>query len=77
VGVLVGLALSVGLSALHLPLPQGVQFVLLSDRLILIPTFKWALISLLFITGVVTAISFLPALVAARMKPVTAMAHAG
>jgi putative ABC transport system permease protein len=76
-GAVLGVALSVGLTAAHVPLPQGVQFVLLSDTLIIVPTLKWVAIALGFITAVVTAISVVPAALAARLKPVTAMAHAG
>jgi ABC-type lipoprotein release transport system permease subunit len=76
-GALAGVVLGLVINALKVPLPQGVQFVLLSDRLIIVPTVKWVLASLVFITSVVTGISVFPAFVAARMKPVTAMAHAG
>lgn len=76
-GTAVGLVFSFALNAAHLPLSQGVQFVLLSDRLIVVPTAGWALITPLFITSVVTAISVLPAFLAARLEPVTAMAHVG
>lgn len=76
-GTLLGVALSALLTAAQVTLPQGVQFVLLSEKLLVVPTLRWALISAAFITTVVTGISFGPALVASRMKPVTAMAHAG
>jgi ABC-type lipoprotein release transport system permease subunit len=76
-GTVIGLVLSVALNAAHLPLSQGVQFVLLSDRLIVIPTAQWAAITLVFITTVVTLISILPSFLAARLKPVTAMQHVG
>ena len=55
-----GVLLSLGLNAAHVPLPVGVQFVLLSDKLVL-----------------VTAISILPSFIASRLKPVTAVQHAG
>ncbi len=77
VGTALGVALSVGLDAAHVPLPQGVQFVLLSDRLVIVPTVAWAATTVVFITGVVTGISIVPAFIAARLKPVSAMAHAG
>jgi ABC-type lipoprotein release transport system permease subunit len=77
VGVLVGVAASVALSEAGIRLPVGVQFVLLTDRLVIIPTVQWALVTLGFITAVVTAISLVPAFLAARLKPVSAMAHAG
>lgn len=76
-GTLAGVVLSSVLTAAQVPLPQGVQFVLLSEKLVLVPTLRWALVSGAFITAVVTLISFGPALVASRMKPITAMAHAG
>lgn len=75
-GILLGLLLATGLNALHIALPVGVQFVLLSDHLLVVPTSQWAVATLLFITGVVTVISFIPSFIAARLKPVTAMAHA-
>jgi ABC-type lipoprotein release transport system permease subunit len=75
-GVVLGFALALGLNALHLPLPVGVQFVLLSDHLLVVPTAQWAVATLLFITAVVTVISLIPSFIAARLKPVTAMAHA-
>lgn len=76
-GIGLGLALSLGLDALHLPLPVTAQFVLLSDHLSIAPTPRWALATLVFITGVVTFISLIPALIAARLQPVKAMAHGG
>ena len=76
-GAVVGLAAAWGLHAAHLPLPVGAQFVLLSDHLIVIPTLKWAVLSCVFITGVVTVISIIPSFIAARLKPVSAMSHAG
>ncbi|MDP3500934.1 MAG: FtsX-like permease family protein [Myxococcales bacterium] len=77
VGTVFGIMLAFVVTALRVPLPVEVQFVLLSERLIIIPTALWALRSLGFITAVVTAISIGPAFLAARMKPVSAMAHAG
>jgi ABC-type lipoprotein release transport system permease subunit len=76
-GTLAGVLVSLGLDAARVALPVGVQFVLLSDHLVVVPTLRWALASLGFITAVVTAISILPSVLAARLKPVTAMAHAG
>jgi len=76
VGIVAGGLLALGLNAARLPLPIGVQFVLLSDHLLVVPTAQWAVATLVFITGVVTVISFIPSYIAARLKPVTAMAHA-
>ena len=77
VGAVVGTVLSVALHAAHIELPQGAQFVLLSDFLIVVPTLKWTLVSCGFITATVTLISLVPSFVAARLKPVSAMSHAG
>ena len=68
---------SLALNAAHIGLPPGVQFVLLSDTLIVIPTVPWVVAVVLFITTVVTLISIVPSFIAARLKPVTAMQHAG
>ena len=76
-GAVFGVALSLGLNAAHVPLPVGVQFVLLSDKLVVLPTAQWVMATVLFITLVVTVISIIPSFIAARLKPVTAMQHAG
>lgn len=75
-GAVAGVVVGLLLNAARIPLPQGVQFVLLSERLIVIPTLPWVLATLAFITAVVTVISLLPSWLAARLKPVTAMQHA-
>jgi ABC-type lipoprotein release transport system permease subunit len=77
VGTVAGVAICLALDAAQVALPQGVQFVLLSDHLVVIPTVRWALAALGFITATVTAISVVPSFLAARLEPVSAMAHAG
>ncbi|MFZ5439771.1 MAG: ABC transporter permease [Myxococcota bacterium] len=72
-----GVLLSLVLNAAHVTLPIGVQFVLLSDKLLVIPTVRWVGLAVVFITGVVTIISVIPSFIAARLKPVSAMQHAG
>ena len=76
-GAIFGVVLSLGLNAAHVPLPVGVQFVLLSDKLVVLPTAQWVVATVLFITLVVTVITIIPSFIAARLKPVTAMQHAG
>ncbi|MDP1824344.1 MAG: FtsX-like permease family protein [Archangium sp.] len=76
-GAVVGVVLSFVLNAAHVPLPIGVQFVLLSDKLVVLPTVQWVVLTVAFITGVVTVISVIPSFIAARLKPVSAMQHAG
>lgn len=76
-GALLGVVGSVVINSAAVPVPIGVQFVLLSDKLVVIPTAQWVLATIAFITGVVTLISVIPSFIAARLKPVTAMQHAG
>ncbi len=76
-GAVFGVLLSVVLNASHVTLPIGVQFVLLSDTLVVLPTAQWVGATVLFITSVVTIISVIPSFIAARLKPVSAMQHAG
>ena len=76
-GAVLGVGLSLVLNSLHVPLPVGVSFVLLSDKLVVLPTLQWVLATVVFITGVVTFISIIPSFIAARLKPVSAMQHAG
>jgi putative ABC transport system permease protein len=76
-GAGLGLLIAVSLNAAHLTLPTGIQFVLLSDTLVVLPTLQWVSSTILFITSVVTLISLIPSFIAARLKPVTAMQHAG
>ena len=61
---------AIGMQPTSVPLPVEVQFVLLSGRLIILPQSLWAFRSL----GLITA---LETVVTARLKPVSAMAHAG
>ena len=76
-GAFLGVVLSLVLNASHVPLPVGVQFVLLSDKLVVLPTVQWVVSTVVFITAVVTLISIIPSFIAARLKPVSAMQHAG
>ncbi len=76
-GGLFGVLVSLGLNAAQVPLPIGVQFVLLSDTLVVLPSVKWVVATVVFITSAVTAISMVPSFIAARLKPVSAMQHAG
>lgn len=76
-GAVLGVIVSVALNAAHWSLPVGVQFVLLSDTLVVLPTVRWVATTVIFITAVVTGISLIPSFIAARLKPVTAMQHAG
>lgn len=76
-GITLGLLSCALINQAHIALPIGVQFVLLSDHLAAYPTLEWVLTVAGFITTVVTVISLVPSFIAARLKPVTAMQHAG
>lgn len=76
-GAFLGVVGSVAINAMRVPVPIGVQFVLLSDKLVVLPTLQWVAATVVFITLVVTLISMVPSFIAARLKPVTAMQHAG
>jgi putative ABC transport system permease protein len=76
-GAVVGVILGKLLDSAHIALPTGFQMILLSDRLSVVPTVQWTLVAVAFITCAITFISLLPARIAARLKPVTAMQHVG
>lgn len=76
-GAVIGFALAVVLNGANIALPQGFQFILMSDKLIIVPTAMWTLVAIAFITWVITGISLLPSSIAAGLKPVTAMQHVG
>jgi ABC-type lipoprotein release transport system permease subunit len=76
-GITLGLVSCALINSAHIALPIGVRFVLLSDHLAAYPTLQWVLTVSIFITTVVTLISLIPSFIAARLKPVTAMQHAG
>ena len=76
-GVVIGLAAAKLLNAANLPVPHGAQMFLLSN------TFKFAIdmahiaVGMFVIVACTTLISIIPAIHAARMRPVTAMSHLG
>ena len=76
-GAAVGIALATLLNGANIALPQGFQFILMSDHLVVIPTVLWTLVAVGFITAVITTISLIPSAIAAQLKPVTAMQHVG
>ena len=76
-GGLLGVLTSWGLTRAHIALPPSWQFVFFSERLVISPTLLWVLLSVGFITLSITAISILPSLRAARLKPIDAMSHVG
>jgi len=76
-GALIGMLVCVILNAAHISVPIGVQLFLMSDTLTLLIDPLRILLSVLFITFCTSAISLIPSLLAARMKPITAMHYIG
>lgn len=74
-GTGLGVALAAALNAAHIALPPGAQLVLLSENLVVMPTQAWALGAIVAIGGVITLVSIIPSMLAARLKPITAMQH--
>jgi putative ABC transport system permease protein len=76
-GAITGVVVSAVINGAAVALPLEVQLIMMSDKLIIIPTAQWALTAVIFITFAVTSISLIPSFIAARLKPVTAMSHVG
>ncbi len=76
-GTLLGLGLTLGLNSANIGLPKSWQFVFMSERLIVTPTATFVAFGIIFITGIITAISVIPSFLAARLKPISAMSHVG
>ncbi|WP_281248561.1 ABC transporter permease [Stigmatella aurantiaca] len=76
-GAVLGTILCAILNALQIPVPQAVQLFLMGDRLYLRVDAGATLLSITLISACTTAIALIPSFLAARLKPVTAMHHAG
>ncbi len=76
-GGALGVLGSVLLTRSRIALPPSWQFVFFSERLVISPTAFWVLVSVGFITVLITLISLIPSFLAARLKPITAMSHVG
>ena len=77
VGVAFGILFTVLINALHIPLPQGAQLLLMAEYLSVLPSVKLVIFALAFIPGVITLVSINPSRTAARLEPITAMSHIG
>lgn len=76
-GALAGIALCFLINALHLVVPLSVQLFVMSEQLHLSVKPSSVASAVALITLCTTAISLVPSLLAARLKPVTAMNHIG
>jgi putative ABC transport system permease protein len=76
-GIVVGSVVSRVATASNIELPRGLQFLFLSERLVVTPSLSALVMIVLFITTCITLISIIPSYLAARMKPISAMSHVG
>ena len=76
-GVAAGAGIAAGLNALHLHVPTGLQFFLMSPYLHISIHGSALAWSVVLITGVTTVAALYPSLRAARLRPVVAMSHFG
>ncbi len=77
VGALVGVGVASGLNAARIAVPEGVQMFLMQQHLTLTVLGRAVVGDALFVAAVTTLAAVLPAVHAARLKPVTAMHHIG
>jgi ABC-type lipoprotein release transport system permease subunit len=75
IGAAAGAALSAALNSAQIALPLQAQLIMMSEKLVVIPTLQWAATSSLFIITVITLISLIPSFIASLAKPVVAMSH--
>jgi ABC-type antimicrobial peptide transport system permease subunit len=76
-GVTVGAAIAAGLNAMHVHVPTGLQFFLMSPYLHISvhgSSLVWSVIAITVVTAVA---ALYPSLRAARLRPVVAMSHFG
>ena len=76
-GALLGIALTLLLNGLSISIPKGAQLFLMRDTLFLETDPTTVFVAVAVISCLVTVFSLFPAVKAARMRPVTAMHHAG
>lgn len=76
-GALTGGAVAAGLNALHLPVPEGVQMFLMSQKLTLAVNVSEIVKDVVVVTAATTLTALFPALRASRLQPITAMQHFG
>jgi putative ABC transport system permease protein len=76
-GVIAGAAIAAGLNAMHIPVPTGLQFFLMSPHLHLAVHGSLLVFAVVLITFVTAVAAFYPSMKAARLQPVDAMSHFG
>lgn len=76
-GAIAGLAISLGLNALHISTPVSVQLFLMSDKLQLAVHPGQVVFAVVLLTVVTALAAFYPSFRAARLRPIEAMSHFG
>ena len=76
-GALLGVGITLLLNGLHIAIPKGAQLFLMRETLFLETDPMTVFVAVAVISLLVTLFSLFPAVKAARMRPVTAMHHAG
>jgi putative ABC transport system permease protein len=76
-GMLLGVGVAALVNAAHIGVPEAVQVFLLAQHLTLAVSLRTVLADALVIVIVTTLAALYPAIRAARLKPITAMHHAG
>ena len=76
-GALLGFLACATVNLSRVEVPEAVQLFLMTNRLHLLVDPTTMLFSILVITSCAMAVSLIPSLLAARLKPVTAMHHVG
>jgi putative ABC transport system permease protein len=77
VGAVAGALIGTSIDRAHLPVAQGLQFILMSDHLHLAVHAPNVLVAIVFITCVTGAAALYPSRRASRLEPVVAMSHFG
>lgn len=76
-GALAGVGVAALVDALHVAVPESVQMFLMQQHLTMTVVRGAVVREALFVAGVTTVAALVPALQAARLRPVTAMHHVG
>jgi len=77
VGALAGSLIGTSLDRAHLPVAQGLQFILMSDHLHLAVHTPNVVFAIVFITCVTGVAALFPSRRASKLEPVVAMSHFG
>ena len=77
VGAIAGSLIGTSIDRAHLPVAQGLQFILMSDHLRLAVHMPNVVKAVVFITCVTAAAALFPSRRASRLEPVVAMSHFG